>query len=170
MLQKIEKSLKRLNGFLGILCGLGIMVMGLILFYEVVSRYFFNAPTIWAGEVAVYIFMWTMFCGAAYTLQEGKHVHIDLLLEHLPASLRRALRCVTSLAGTIYCALVTHQGWDMVGKAIKYNKHSPTPLHVPLVIPLAAFVIGFVLLTLQFACMALTAFRGSGDGKGEAPC
>lgn len=170
MLQGIEKILRRLNGILGTLCGLGILAMGLILFYEVVSRYFFNAPTIWASEVAVYIFMWTMFCGAAYTLQEGKHVHIDLLLERLPNPLRRVLRFLTSLAGTAYCALVTHQGWGMVGKALKYNKHSPTPLHVPLVIPLAALVIGFGLLTIQFAFMTLTAFRRETSERGELPC
>ena len=170
MLQGIEKILRRLNGMLGPLCGLGILAMGLILFYEVVSRYFFNAPTIWASEVAVYIFMWTMFCGAAYTLQEGKHVHIDLLLEHLPLSVRRGLRFLTSLAGTAYCALVTHQGWGMVAKALKYNKHSPTPLHVPMVVPLAALVIGFALLTLQFAFMALTSFSKCSSEGGEVQC
>lgn len=170
MVQKAESILKRLNDCLGTLCGLGILIMGLILFYEVVSRYFFNAPTIWASEVAVLIFMWTMFCGAAYTLQEGKHVHIDLLIEHLPVSVVRGLKFLTSLAGTVFCALVTNQAWAMVGKAVKYNKHSPTPLNVPMVIPLAAFVLGFAFLTVQFGFLTLTAFR-KGDGeRGEASC
>lgn len=170
MLRKAEKMLRWLNGFLGTLCGLGILTMGLILFYEVVSRYFFNAPTIWASEVAVLIFMWAMFCGAAYTLQEGKHVHIDLLLEHLPMSVRRGLKLITSLAGTVFCALVTNQGWAMVGKAVKYGKHSPTPLSFPMVVPLAAFVIGFALLTVQFAFLALTAFRRNDGERGEVSC
>lgn len=170
MLRKAEKILRWLNGLLGTLCGLGILAMGLILFYEVVSRYFFNAPTIWASEVAVYIFMWTMFCGAAYTLQEGKHVHIDLLLEHLPMSVRRGLKFLTSLAGAAFCALVTNQAWGMIGKAVKYNKHSPTPLHVPMVVPLAAFFIGFTLLTIQFVFMALTAFRQDQSEGGQPSC
>ena len=80
MFSSLKKLAERLNLLIGYSSGLGILVMGIILFYEVVARYVFNSPTIWAQEISVFIFMWTMLAGAAYTLQVGKHVRIDLLV------------------------------------------------------------------------------------------
>lgn len=49
--------------------------------YEVVVRYLFNAPTIWAYDIA-YMMCGAMFMmGAAYTLLRGAHIRTDLFWE-----------------------------------------------------------------------------------------
>jgi len=45
--------------------GLGILLMGLILTYAVLCRYLFNAPTIWAQETSIYLYMWNMLAAAS---------------------------------------------------------------------------------------------------------
>ena len=57
MFVRFRQAVERCNTFLGYLSGLGILVMGIILFYEVVCRYFFNSPTIWVQEVAIYLYL-----------------------------------------------------------------------------------------------------------------
>lgn len=53
------------------------------LVYEVVSRYIFNAPTIWAYDVT-YMFSGALFMlGSAYALRQGTHVRADFLLDAL---------------------------------------------------------------------------------------
>ena len=79
MIGQFRAVVKRCNFALGMVSGLGILAMGLILSYEVMCRYLFNAPTIWAQEISTYLYMWTMLAAASYTLQMGKHVHVDLL-------------------------------------------------------------------------------------------
>ena len=50
------------------------------LVYEVVARYIFNAPTIWAYDVT-YILAGSLFMlGAAFALRQGSHVRADFLL------------------------------------------------------------------------------------------
>ena len=50
------------------------------LVYEVVARYIFNAPTIWAYDVT-YILSGSLFMlGAAFALRQGSHVRADFLL------------------------------------------------------------------------------------------
>jgi TRAP-type mannitol/chloroaromatic compound transport system permease small subunit len=52
------------------------MIVGVT--YEVFARYVFNAPTIWAYDIA-YLMTGTMFMlGAAYTLMRGAHIRTDL--------------------------------------------------------------------------------------------
>jgi TRAP-type C4-dicarboxylate transport system permease small subunit len=151
--------------------GLGVLAMGLILAYEVVSRYFFNAPTIWAQETGTYLYMWTMLAAASYTLQEGKHVHVDLVLERLPTRARHLTEAATSLIGALFCAIVSIQAYQMIAATVRFGKLSATPLRVPLWIPQSALLMGFVLLTFQFAFLAVdrvAALRAE-RGKGGAP-
>ena len=50
------------------------------LVYEVVARYIFNAPTIWAYDIT-YILSGSLFMlGSAYALRQGSHVRADFLL------------------------------------------------------------------------------------------
>jgi TRAP-type C4-dicarboxylate transport system permease small subunit len=146
----VQTSIKKCNAALGLVSGLGVLAMGLILAYEVVTRYFFNAPTIWAQETATYLYMWTMLAAASYTLQEGKHVHVDLLTERLPLRAKMLAEIVTSAIGLCFCAIVTIQAYQMIAATVHFGKVSATPLRVPLWIPQSALFIGFLLLTFQF--------------------
>lgn len=57
-----------------------ILPMTGALVYEVVSRYVFDAPTIWAYDVT-YMFAGTLFMlGSAYALRQGSHVRADFLV------------------------------------------------------------------------------------------
>jgi TRAP-type C4-dicarboxylate transport system permease small subunit len=149
-MKTLRAYVEKFNLAIGYLCGLGILTMGIILTYEVVCRYFLDSPTIWAQETSGYIFMWTMLAGSAYTLMQGKHVRIDLIIEHLPKKVQLVLDMLTSLAGVGFCAVVAWQAWEMTWSSLRLGKVSTTLLRVPMWLPQCSLLIGFVLLTFQF--------------------
>jgi len=151
MMKQFRATVERCNYALGMASGLGILAMGLILTYEVLVRYLLNAPTIWVQETSIYLYMWTMLAAGSYTLQKRKHVHVDLVVERLPARPRSLLEAMTSAVGTIFCAIVSVQAYQMIAATVRFGKVSATPLRVPLWIPQSALLMGFVLLTFQFA-------------------
>ena len=53
------------------------MVMSLV--WEVVARYFFNAPTIWDYDMTYMLYGSFFMLGSAYTLLRGKHIRTDNL-------------------------------------------------------------------------------------------
>jgi TRAP-type mannitol/chloroaromatic compound transport system permease small subunit len=60
-----------------------ILPMTGALVYEVVSRYIFDSPTIWAYDMT-YMFSGALFMlGSAYALRNGSHVRADFLLTSL---------------------------------------------------------------------------------------
>jgi TRAP-type mannitol/chloroaromatic compound transport system permease small subunit len=66
--------------------------------YEVVSRYFFNAPTIWAFD-ATYMLYGTIFMlGAAYALHKGAHIRTDFFFEAWSTRTRGVIDSVAYLA------------------------------------------------------------------------
>jgi len=165
--KKLRPFVEKFNLAVGYICGIAILAMGLILTYEVVCRYLLEAPTIWAQETAIYIFMWTMLAGSAYTLMQGKHVRIDIVVALLPKRGQLVLDAVMSMVGALYCGLITWQSLEMLRSTIRFGKLSPTFLRIPMWIPQGALFLGFSLLTFQFAFIVLDKLAGLKDG-GEA--
>src|SRR5688572_33144082 len=49
--------------------------------YEVVARYGFNAPTIWAFDLTYMLYGSLFMLGAAYALLKGAHIRTDIFWE-----------------------------------------------------------------------------------------
>jgi hypothetical protein len=49
--------------------------------YEVIARYFFNAPTIWSFDVTFMLYGTIFMLGAAYALHKGAHIRTDFFWE-----------------------------------------------------------------------------------------
>ena len=150
MIGQFRKAVEGCNLILGMISGLGVLAMGFVIVYEVVCRYLFNSPTIWAQEISIYLYMWTMLAASSYTLQMKKHVNVDLVVDKLSGQVKTFTEIVSSTIGAIFCAIVSVQAYEMIAASVHFGKVSATPLRVPLWIPQSALLIGFVLLTFQF--------------------
>jgi TRAP-type mannitol/chloroaromatic compound transport system permease small subunit len=49
--------------------------------WEVVARYFFNAPTIWANDMSTMLYGALFMVGSAYALQRQQHIRTDWLYD-----------------------------------------------------------------------------------------
>lgn len=80
-MNKIDKLLRVLDGiseWSGKTVSWLALVLTLILGYEIVMRYVFNAPTKWSFDISYMIGGSYFLLGEAYTLLKGKHVRIDI--------------------------------------------------------------------------------------------
>jgi len=121
---------------------LAIFAMGVIC-YEVVSRYGFNAPTIWAHEATVYLCGAYYVLGGSYTLCHKAHIRVDVFYVHFPARVKALIDLVTfplffSFIGVILWT-GTEYGFEslMIGET-SGTAWSPPVYYVKLSIPLAA--------------------------------
>ncbi len=53
--------------------------LAIVVFYEVVSRYFFDTPTIWAYDLSYMLYGALFMLGAAFALRRGAHIRTDML-------------------------------------------------------------------------------------------
>lgn len=56
-----------------------VLPMTFCIVYEVISRYFFHRPTMWAHDVTWMLYGTHFMLGAAYTLYKKGHIRTDLL-------------------------------------------------------------------------------------------
>jgi TRAP-type C4-dicarboxylate transport system permease small subunit len=64
--------------------GIALALAGAAMFAQVVARFVFAAPFVWAEEFAVLMFAWITFLGAGAVQADDSHLSIDTLRGALP--------------------------------------------------------------------------------------
>ncbi|MFQ6549406.1 TRAP transporter small permease subunit [Aestuariibius sp. 2305UL40-4] len=109
--------LDRLALWLGRTAAWCFALIVLVMVYEVVARYAFNAPTIWAHETAVLLASLGFVFGGAFCMAEGTHMRITLLVEKRPG-LARLSDGLSLVVGAVYLAGLAYAAWRMTERAI----------------------------------------------------
>ena len=71
------------------------VVAVLISFYEVIMRYFFNAPTVWVHETTIAIVGMTMAYGGIYCYCNDSHISVTLLRDMMPRKWQKRMEILT---------------------------------------------------------------------------
>jgi TRAP-type C4-dicarboxylate transport system permease small subunit len=74
---RLAKMIEQINGVL-----LAIIVV--LLFLQVASRSINMSSFLWAGEAALWIFVWVVFLGAAVLFHKKEHMIVDIIEYFLP--------------------------------------------------------------------------------------
>lgn len=101
----------------GIVFAAGIVLSMLILIQEVVLRYVFNAPTIWAHETTIFLTGMAFVFGGLYCAARDRHIRVVLIYDILPVGLRRGFDIVISLINAAASAMFAWAAWLMVERA-----------------------------------------------------
>ena len=72
---------------------LALLLSGVVIF-EVISRYLFNRPTIWAFDTAMILSSSLFLLGCGFVLQEKAHIRVDVLYDMFPARVRQIIDIV----------------------------------------------------------------------------
>lgn len=144
---------------------LGKLCLGIILFsytYEVVSRYFFSAPTWWADEAVSYSLSIGCFLMMPHVTRQRGHVAVTFLLEMMTVERARPFYWVLYLIGFLVCAAAT---WISLDENIRQIVND---IHLMKVKPIPKIYIS-VFITFGFAMSALHFLRMLDYRKIEAP-
>lgn len=132
--------------------GLGVAALGilpLIVFYDVTARYVFNAPTIWATEVSVYILQFLVFLPMGWLTSRNAHIRSTLLVDRLPPHARGVLYRVSLVLIAMLAACIAWLGWKLTAHSWSQGQVSATLLAVPLWLPHALIPLGGLLLLVS---------------------
>lgn len=126
-----------------------LFFLALIIFYDVLMRYFFNSPTFWALEISEYLLVFLGFAGIAEVQAHKKHIAMRFFYAKFPESVRRWLDTLFDIFLVAFCSLLLWQSLQMSLIAYKYESYSTSLLATPLFIPYSIIPIAALLLLLQ---------------------
>jgi len=108
---------RALQGSMGLdyTCGVLLIVMTVVCFFQVVGRYLLLIQAIgWAEEFSRLCFVWAVFLGAAVAVQRGTHLGVEVLIERFPQDgrLRAGVGLFTHLCMVIIALVLLYHGYQ----------------------------------------------------------
>lgn len=127
-LKVVHDGLSR-AGFL--LAALVLAFISVAYCYEVVSRYFFNAPTVWASPLVSYSLCLTIFLALPDMTRCGLHVSVDLHQAWFTPQTTAVLLRLTNLVAACCCFLAAwitgEQTFEDFNFGVWTNTYVPIP-------------------------------------------
>jgi TRAP-type mannitol/chloroaromatic compound transport system permease small subunit len=144
-IKKIILFIDRFNNRIGIIFSVIVFPMVFILVYEVMMRYAFNRPTIWAHELSAILYAIFFLIGGVYTLRWDSHVRVDVFYNKLSRRAQNILDLFTWILFYIFIGIMFWEGskfayTSIMRKEISNTAWAPYIWPVKLFIPVAAFL------------------------------
>ena len=114
-------------------------------FANVVGRYVFRAPIIWAEEVLVFIMVWCVMLGATLVSREDQHLRMDAVHHLAPPRARRWLDLATTFTFLLAGVFVLVQSLRVLALAAGTGQRSVVA-DIPMVVPFAAIPLSFAII------------------------
>ena len=89
-----------------VLSRLLIALIALIVFVQVISRYFFSKAITWSEELATIAMVWAVYLGAAIAMRKRFHIRILVLVRLMPRSIALATVIIGDVLFLFFCALM----------------------------------------------------------------
>lgn len=149
LIVKIFNGIDRFTDWAGkIFCVSLLIIMG-IQVLEVVLRYVFNSPTVWAWDVNGQVFSAAAMMAGAYAFLHDSHVRLDILYRNWSDQKKTVVDIITYPLVCIAMGFVIWQGLDMAVWAFKTGERAHSYLR-PIVWPVKSFLpLAAILLFLQ---------------------
>ena len=144
------RLIERMVTIIGVAAAMLLVPLVLATCYEVVSRYSFGAPTIWAYEVGYILTGSHFLLGLAYTLRANEHIRIDVFSGKFSPQTRARLDLI---AYAVIVPLLLWLTWTLAQYTLTgfaRNEHSgQSALNLPVWPFRVVFTLSFTLFALQ---------------------
>ncbi len=114
-MKKILTLMEKTFAFLS-MAGIGLMLI--IIFLQVISRYFFGYTASYSEELSRYLFVWVTFLSLPVVSRQGGHMVVGLLTERFTGERLRRLKIVGCICSMAFLAIMVWQGIRMVQLAV----------------------------------------------------
>ena len=123
-----------------------ILAITVVVLYEVVARYVFNAPTIWGHESSCQLAgLYALLLGGYTYLYKG-HVNVDVFVSHLKPRTQAIMEFISFIFVVLFCGVLLWYGGAHGIESVVKGEHStsfwrPPVYHLRVAVAVAAFLI-----------------------------
>jgi TRAP-type mannitol/chloroaromatic compound transport system permease small subunit len=119
-----------------------ILVMAVIMF-EVIARYAFNSPTIWAWPITKQLFGVFILFGGIYTLLHGGHIKVEMFYNRFPSKMKFTSRLIALLCALLFLGVLAWLGGVVASNSLVSGEYTSGAFRIPLypfkmLLPIAA--------------------------------
>ena len=121
MFKLISSTIGHINQKIAVM---GIFLGVFIAFVNVVARYVFDASLVWATEMTIYTFMWSIFFGAAYCFKKDAHIAVTVVLDNVSSRWAKIMLLLSHLVTVVFLIAVAYYGYEYLLLVIDLDERS----------------------------------------------
>jgi len=152
---RFVRAVSRINSVTGEFATYWTVIAVFVFYYEVIARYIFNSPTIWAHESMFLLFGMQYMLAGGFCLRENAHVRVDVIYMHLSLRARAMADLATSVFFFIFTVSLLVTGWIFFSDSFAMRQVSFTEWEIPYWPIKFALPLGGALIVLQGAAHVL---------------
>ena len=148
-------SIDQIAMFVGRVTMLLIALLVGVMMYEVVLRYVFERPTLWANELSLWMAGFVFILAGFYAMQQRSHIRIFLLYDMMPRGVQKACDTVSTFLILLFAFFLVYGGYgEAKAKLLRWETFGtvfdpPIPATLkPLVLLVVCLVAAQALLNL----------------------
>jgi TRAP-type mannitol/chloroaromatic compound transport system permease small subunit len=117
--------------------------------YEIIARYVFDRPTLWAGQIISILFMVMLVPAGGYVILNNGHVRMDVLYSQWDKRRKAIVDAATFVVFFCFAVMLSWKASEMAWISVSLNESSFTYFHGPIYPKKIALAIGAFLLLSQ---------------------
>ncbi|MBW2341053.1 MAG: TRAP transporter small permease [Deltaproteobacteria bacterium] len=158
--------MKKINDLLSWVCGVLVIimlpVMTVDIFVQVVMRYVFSSPFMWAEEVARYLLVWISCLGSAYAVRKVMHINIVFVKNLFPDTIKTLMSISSHIIVMLFFVFCLYHGWI---DSIEEWAQRTAAMQIPMTFPKLAIPVGFGLMVLFNTELLIEDIKGAFSGR-----
>jgi TRAP-type C4-dicarboxylate transport system permease small subunit len=96
------------------ICMVLVVALAVVVFLQVFNRFVLKAPLAWSEDLAMLLFQWVAFLGAAVGVKRMRHFGIELVVKKLSAKARHGVEILIPwIMGLVALTMIT-EGYKLV--------------------------------------------------------
>lgn len=125
-----------------------LAIMSIVMFVQVILRYFFGNALPWAEELCRFMFIWFACMGFATGVKHHEDLRVDTLYEKVPRKWQILMDVITTICMFVFCLTIGYGGIAIMQQQIKLGTLS-SALKLPMSFVYGALAFGLLFMLLR---------------------
>ena len=95
-------------------CMVLVVALAVVVFLQVFNRFVLKAPLAWSEDLAMLLFQWVAFLGAAVGVKRMRHFGIELVVRKLSEKARHRIEILVPFIVGIVAVVMITEGYDLI--------------------------------------------------------
>ena len=126
MLNKFPDIIDRISSFFGYSVAILIPAMVIVIDFELISRYVFEKPTLWAYDISIYCYGYCGLIAGAHVLKKKEHINVEIIFERLNEKTKAIVNSIMSILMIYFLVLLILYSYKAALASIIMGERSDT--------------------------------------------
>lgn len=137
---------------------IAVIILVLIVFAQVITRYFINYSFGWSEEIARYLLIWVAWISVSYSIRRQEHLRIEFLKNRFSPFIQKYIELVVLILWFLFALFIAVEGTEVIMKIQSTGQTSPA-VGLPVWIAYLAIPIGGFLMIIRLIQQVYILFR-----------